>query len=458
MKSLKITALALAALMSVSLFAGCGTTPAAASSTASEAVSSAEASSAASEAAPKLSGSLKVITTRTDRLEDGSLKALTDKFTEKYGVTVEYQGITKYENDIPTLMQAGNYGDVLMTPQSIKQADYSKFFAELGDAATLSEKYMWLSDFTFDGKVYALPHAGTASGILYNKKVWKEAGITTLPSTTDEFLADLKLIKEKTKAIPYYTNYSANWTITQWQSLIVSAAGDPDYTNKCVTEKNDLFAPGSPYDLVYGTLFKIYSDKTLTEEDHSTTDWEGCKPAFGEGKIATMVLGSWAISQFQQAAGANKADVGYMPFPNKVNGKIYSQTAHDYGLSANKDSKNLDAAKAYIDWFVNESGFAQAEGMISPVKGAALPDTLSAFKELNVEFISETAPPAELVGVYDKIAKELSTVDPWGSAADNFKYKLAEAGFAGKGDAAYKEITANVNKAWNAAREKALAK
>ncbi len=445
MKSIKILALVMAALMAMALVAGCATTPAPSEAPPVDAPAS------DTPDAPAFSGSIKVLTHRTDRIEDGSLAKMTEAFTQKYGVTVEYQGFTDYASEVPTMLQANNYGDALMTPQSLKQAELSEFFAPVGDASALSDKYMWLDDFTYEGKVYALLHAGTASGIMYNKKVWADAGITALPTTPDEFVAALKQIAEKTDAIPYYTNYAAGWPIVQWQSLVVSAAGDPNYTNSCVTGDFDLFAEGGPYDLVYGMLYDIYSDPALTEADHSTTDWEGSKPAFGEGKIATMVLGSWAISQFQ-ASAANPADVGYMPFPNKVNGKLYAQTAHDYGLSANKNSANLDAALAYVQWFVDESGFAQNEGMISPVKGAPMPDTLAAFTELGVEFFSEASPPAELIGVYDRLAKELSTVDPWGDAADNFKFKLAENAFAGKGDAGYKEVASAVNKAWNDAK------
>ena len=46
-------------------------------------------------------------------------------------------------------------------------------------------------------------------GFVYNKRVWKEAGVTDWPTTPAEFLAALKAIKAKTDAIPYYTNFAA---------------------------------------------------------------------------------------------------------------------------------------------------------------------------------------------------------------------------------------------------------
>lgn len=37
----------------------------------------------------------------------------------------------------------------------------------------------------------------------------------------------------------------------------------------------------------------------LTEDDPTTTDWEGCKPMMNNGQIGVMVLGSWAVVQMQ---------------------------------------------------------------------------------------------------------------------------------------------------------------
>lgn len=466
----KAAAASVAVLMACSVFAGCGsstgdtatttaaTTKAADANTNSNDNATADTTEAA-EANADLSGTIKVLHHRTDRDQDGTMAKLTEGFNALYpNVTVEYQSFTDYANDITTMIQADNYGDALMTPQAIKQAELPNFFESFGSFDELDSRYYWLKDYVADGQVYALPTAGTASGLLYNKKVWADAGITSLPTTTDEFMDCLQKIADNTDAIPYYTNYAAGWTIAQWQSLVLSASGDPEYNIKLLTEKQDLFSDGSPFDAVYSTLFNIYSNPALHEEDPSTTDWEGCKPAFAQGKIGTMVLGSWAISQFQEAAvnvGEDPANVGFMPFPNSVNGKLYSASSNDYMMSVNKNSQNKDAAMAYVKWFCDDSGFAQNEGMISGLKGAPMPETLSAFEDLGVELFVEAAFPEELVGKYDEIAKD-SEVDPWGDATTNFKVRMAEAAFKGEGEDAYKKICDDVNAAWNASRDKIL--
>lgn len=466
----KTAAAAVAVLMACSVFAGCGSNTDDTASTTAATTKAADAAAdnsndgaadttEAAESNAELSGTIKVLHHRTDRDQDGTMAKLTEGFNALYpNVTVEYQSFTDYANDITTMLQADNYGDALMTPQAIKQAELPNFFESFGSFDELDGRYYWLKDYVADGQVYALPTAGTASGLLYNKKVWADAGITSLPTTTDEFMDCLQKIADNTDAIPYYTNYAAGWTIAQWQSLVLSAAGDPEYNIKLLTEKQDLFSDGSPFDAVYRTLFDIYSNPALHEEDPSTTDWEGCKPAFAQGKIGTMVLGSWAISQFQEAAvnaGEDPANVGFMPFPNSVNGQLYSASSNDYMMSVNKNSQNKDAAMAYVRWFCDDSGFAQNEGMISGLKGAPMPETLSAFEDLGVELFVEAAFPEDLIGKYDEIAKD-SEVDPWGDATTNFKVRMAEAAFKGEGEDAYKKICDDVNAAWNASRDKIL--
>ena len=168
----------------------------------------------------------------------------------------------------------------------------------------MKDSYEFLGDKMFDGKVYGIASMGNAMGIVYNKSVFEKAGISELPTTPDAFLDDLKQIKDKTDAIPLYTNYAAGWTLTAWDSYIGgTATGDADYMNNTIVHQANPFSKRSdetgPY-AVYNTLYEAVSEG-LTEDDPTTTDWEGCKSQINNGKIGCMVLGSWAIIQMQEA-------------------------------------------------------------------------------------------------------------------------------------------------------------
>lgn len=396
---------------------------------------------------------LNVLTHRTDRLEDGSLAEMTKAFEEANNCTVKYTGFTDYASDVSTMMNTTEYGDVLMIPDTVKVMDLANFFEPLGTYDEMNEKYYWADKKMYDNTVYGIAHLGTvAGGICYNKRVWKEAGIEKLPTSPAEFIEDLKLIKANTEAIPYYTNYAdASWTLVQWASLVNSASGSSTYENDILTSQRDLFVEGDAYYEVYKMMFDVFSDPTLHEEDPMTTDWEGCKPAINEGKIATMVMGSWAVSQFKEA-GDHGEDIGYMPAPFSKDGKQYAESAPDYCMGVNKNRSDAikELGKKYITWFVEESGFAQKEGSICALKGSELPEYLTDFADCEL-FITEAAPEG-LVGVWDAINNE-SEVGTWQGDADNFKIKIAAAAFAGQGEDEFKAILAEANNKWNTTRD-----
>ena len=395
---------------------------------------------------------LKVLTNRTDRDEDGSLDAMTDAFEEKYKCTVEYQSYTDYADDVITMMSTTEYGDVLMIPDAVKLAELSNFFEPLGTQEELSKKYNWTDKKAYDGVVYGLAHLGTVQGgICYNKRIWAEAGVTELPKTPEAFIEALEMIRDNTDAIPYYTNFSSAWCIAQWPGLVLSASGNPNFENEIMIEGKPLIEEGNAYYNVYKLLFDIYSDPTLIEEDPMSADWEGSKPAINNGEIATMVQGSWAVSQFQ-AAGDHPEDIGYMPAPFSIDGKQFAETSADYCLAVNKNSDDdtKALAKAYVFWFIDESGFAQAEGGLSTLKGGEMPEYLEAFADC--ELFEKAAEPEGLKGTWNTIDVD-SEVGTWKDDTANFKIQIAEAALKGQDFSAVEEIFAATNAKWAATRD-----
>ena len=456
MKAKKICAGAMALVLSMgtmSAFTGCGSSTDSSSKAVTPEVSQADIKDSFDAKGAKL----EVLTNRTDRKEDGKLDALTDKFEEAYNCTVEYTAYKDYDTDVATRMGTDDYGDVLCIPSSLKLEELPTYFVSLGTYDEFKDTYRWSDKkMTADGNVYGLAVGGTATGVLYNKKIWEQAGITETPKTPDEFLADLQLIKDNTDAIPYYTNFKeASWTAAQWSSLVVPSSGDPDFETNLIVNKEDFFKEGQPYYNVFKLMYDIYSDSSLIEGDPMSSDWEGSKLMLANGEVATMTMGSWAVSQFQQIAKDNGLDpenIGYMPAPFTKDGKQYAQYAADYCMGVNKNSSDdkKDLGKKYIEWFIAESGFSEAEGGINTLEGSKLPDYLSAFD--GCEFFTANAAPDGLTGVFNAIDKD-SEVGIWDGDSANFKLQLAEAAFAGKGDDGFKAIADSVNQKWAATRD-----
>lgn len=327
-----------------------------------------------------VSADLKFLTHKTDAV-DTTFATYIEEFKKMYpNVNIEYEGITDYANDITTRLTTGDWGDICMVPTTVDKDELENFFVNFGSKTDLSQKYEanMLNNYAYGDSVYGIPSMANVQGVIYNKKVFEQAGITELPKTPDEFLAALKSIKEKTDVeAPLYTNFAAQWTMGAWDAYIDGGStGDPDFSHEGLTKGKDPFSDRGdgtgPY-AVYNILYEAVK-QGLTEEDPTTTDWEGSKGMLNNGKIGCMVLGSWAVTQMQQA-GDNASDIGYMAFPISVNGKQYAAAGPDYcyGINVNSSDDNKAATMCYVKWLVEESGFAQGEGGLSIVTGAEYP-------------------------------------------------------------------------------------
>lgn len=117
------------------ILAACGGNNAPAESApAASASPSDSAASPEASAASELSGKIKVLTHRTDFLNDGTLDKYAAAFKEKYPkAEIEFEGLTNYATDIQVRLTTGEAGDVLMLPAGLAVSEYPKYFEPLPD-------------------------------------------------------------------------------------------------------------------------------------------------------------------------------------------------------------------------------------------------------------------------------------------------------------------------------------
>lgn len=405
MKLKKVMAMAMTAALGLSLV-GCGggDTTESESTTEKKAESSADGEEASGDLTygsiklgedyTDLTTTIKFLHHKTDREEDGTMADLIAKFNEVYpNITVETEGITDYAEDALLRLSTGDWGDVMFIP-AIDQAELSTYFIPYGTTTEMAEYINFPEQWKQDGNCYGIGYMGNAQGLLYNKKVFEDAGITELPKTPDEFIEALKAIDEKTDAIPLYTNYAAGWTMGgQWDAYLGAiTTGDETWLNQKFVHTAEPFkdnGDGTGAYALYKMLYDAVSQK-LTEEDYTTTDWEGCKAMINNGEIGCMVLGSWAIAQIK-AAGDHPDDIAYMPFPITVNGVQYATAGPDYcyGISADTSEDNQKAAMVFVKWMVEESGWCELEG------GYPISKTAETTFDFSSATIVENAPALE---------------------------------------------------------------
>ncbi|KAF9117275.1 hypothetical protein BGX30_005634 [Mortierella sp. GBA39] len=256
---------------------------------------------------------------------------------------------------------------------------------------------------TSNGKVYGAPVGSTnAGGILYNKKVYADLGLS-VPKTWDEFMA----INEKIKAAgktAVLASYKDTWTSQLFvladfynvQAQVPNFAAD--YTaNKVKYATTPAALRG------FEKIEEVYKKGYMNKDFLATTYDVALKMlATGEGVHYPML--SSGLDTIMANTPDQIDDIGFFAQPSDsadVNGLTIWMPS---GLYINKDTKNADAAKKWVDYFVSPEGqavFASKVKAAGPyvIKGATLPDdSYGAVKDMQHYFDEgHTAPALEFV-------------------------------------------------------------
>ncbi|WP_311198737.1 ABC transporter substrate-binding protein [Paenibacillus hexagrammi] len=362
----KYLSVAAALTMSVSFLAACGSkaddqngaaeTPKATQGAAATAKS-------ADSNADKIKGKITFLTNRTDMVGKEYVD-YAKRFKEKYpNADVEFEAVQDHDKNIKVRMSTGDLPDVTLIP-TIPNSDLPKYFAPLDDLG-LNDKIYFKDYKATGGKVYGISAGATTVGIVYNKKAFADAGITDVPKTLDEFYAACEKLKAK-GIVPLASNFKDQWPLYPWASEIPQViSGNPNLNNDRV--KSD-----APYamDNAYGqsmSILRTMHEKGYLEPDINSTNWEQSKKDIASGKFAMYLLGNWVIPQVI-SSGTTSDNVGYFPFPYDNFGKLNAPLSPDWAYGVNKDSKNVETAKAFVKWMIEDSGFDDFAGFIPVLK------------------------------------------------------------------------------------------
>lgn len=403
----RILCLLIALLMLSAIIAGCGAKTASptdnANTTAPGSTVAGAATTAPSE--PALKGSIVFSTHRTDKVD--ALQALIDEFVKLHpGVKIELEPLKDTEELLKTRAATNALTDITPLASTFTQTDYPKFFLPIDDLG-FNKDNIYFYDYGTgipDGKFYAITNTiNYAGGIVYNKKVFADAGITKVPTTVDELYADCEKIKAM-GVVPFASNFKDQWPLGDWYNDPgIVFLGNANYKND-LAKKDDFLSNDGGFVYMFDIL-KNLKDKGYLEPDLSSTSWDGFRKDFPAGKFGMTALGSWYPPQFVDMGGKPE-DVGYFPFP----GAKYVILGNDQLYAISKDTQNPVLAKAFFKWIMEDDRQAKALGVLSPLKGATYDAPyIKEFTSFNLPII-EAVPDTEFFDVANKAQITMETL------------------------------------------------
>lgn len=251
-------------------------------------------------------------------------------------------------------------------------------------------------------RLYGLPFAGNASGYIYNKEVWRKAGVDpeNPPQTWTEFTAMLQKFKDA-GVNPVQATLADAWTT---QAPLASLAGTLVPESKYAEVKN---GTTTFKDIWTTTAEKEVELFSYAQGNRGITYQEGTQN-FAKGESALIPLGTYAIPQITMINP--KIELGFAQMPASDNPKEQVLTAgNDVMLTMGAHTQHPEQAMRFINFLMNEkqlNGYADAQSAITPLKNtyfgnAALEGIRPFFKENRVaDFCDHYIPSSINIGGY----------------------------------------------------------
>ena len=361
MKFKKITALVLTAAMSVGMLAGCGSSKETSSTSDTAQKSDTTADTAADTTADAsatdtedgaLSGSIVVASNRTD-IED-TLVAYAEEFMELHpGTTVEFETIKEYDDVIGTRVAGGEAPDIFYAPDTVNQSTYANYFLPIDDLKFTADDILFYENGRGeDGNLYVLPLTVSYCGMIYNKQAFKQAGVTEIPKTVEDFYTACDAL-QAAGITPVGTAFKDIWPIYAWCGWgeVTLTSGDNRGENKYV-EQDTIYDETMINSI---SIIRELQKKGQLEEDIMSANWDQFKLDLAQGKVAMHYSENWLPAQIVEL-GANQEDIGMFPFPGAAN--IKAGAGKQWGIS--KDTESPELAKEFLTYML-ENPFTATE-------------------------------------------------------------------------------------------------
>lgn len=306
-----------------------------------------------------------------DRQE--ALNQLAQKYKEQTGINVEFKLFSPpdlYTQKVIAAARAGNLPDIF---SMVGEKKTFASFVKVGYILDLTpymqeESNAWQKSFynrTLDVDsfkednpygvkpgIYGVPIDTCLVQIVYNKKLFKDAGLDpNNPATNiDDFIKQAQTIKDKLKVSGFVSGWSEGWLLnciaTSWamnimgeEKFLKTLKGEVPYTDK---QWIDLF-----------NIFVKLRDSGILNPNITTMINKESEEIFSKDKAAFSLNGSWGINIYKQLNP--DLDYGYIRIPRVAN--LYPlKTWGGAGMSfmVNAKSQNKEEAVKLLRWLTSK--------------------------------------------------------------------------------------------------------
>ena len=304
------------------------------------------------------------------------------KFQEKepdISVKFETYAPENYQTILSTALAAGRGPDVIQvraygnletiaTPGYLLALDKQTVpeLANFPDSALAAETLR------SDGKVYAVPFAAQTMLVIYNKKLFRDAGVNP-PQTWDELMALNQALKAKN------INPFANGTATAWQNetivgALLSSMLGKQFEEDIVSGKANFTDPR-----FVNALSKLKDVSQYFAPNFTGVDYASSQQLFVAGRAAMFAGGSFEVANFKNQNPTLDLGVFASPVAKAGDERLVARY-YDGGYAVNAKTDKRDAAIKFIRFLATPeygTAFTNRLKNLSPIRDIKIEDPIT---------------------------------------------------------------------------------
>jgi raffinose/stachyose/melibiose transport system substrate-binding protein len=255
--------------------------------------------------------------------------------------------------DIAESWQLG-YGTLGRMVKDKSLLSLDKYAQKYGWTKRLGSSILTSARFTPDGKtwgkgsLYALPWAGGALGVFYNKAKLKALGVG-VPKTFAEFLADVDAAK-KAGEVPIMLGDAQGFPLMHdFQEFVDAQGGAENWQNFVYGIGNGSVKFADPAVIAGAQVVRKLGANGDFNSNHSGTQLLDMVSRFAHGEGVFMLTGTWFAPNVQEVM---KSNVGFFAMPSASGGApVENGSETPFGISAH--SAHPAEAAEFLDFMVS---------------------------------------------------------------------------------------------------------
>lgn len=280
------------------------------------------------------------------------------------GVTITMQSLPSesYAQAITTRVEGGNAPDVFQAESGSGQTDSIQGFAKAGLLLPLTDPALkaeltpaGLSQFQYNGKIYAVSIGSAVNGIVYNDQLAQTAGVTlTANSTFTDVLQACATAKAKGKALFGLAGSAAPNTGILALEIATSAVYGPDPTwDAQRTAGTVKFATTPGWTTTLNSIVQMYKAGCF-QPGAQSAGFDALTNGSSRGQLFGFFAPSGAAHDISVASGGH-VNLVALPFP-APSGQTYASVSSDVSVTGNAHTKSPKLVASFLAFLASPAG------------------------------------------------------------------------------------------------------